>query len=539
MTRSMPRPIHAVMPLLILLGACAGDVPSGGDAGAAGAAAATVAWFDGPPDAAFALAKSEGKPLFLYWGAEWCPPCHYLKEKIFTRPGFVERSRDFVAVYLDGDDESAQILGEQLDVQGYPTVIVFGADGRELLRMPSDVQVERYAEIMERAVHLDRPIQEILGAVLAAGPAASPPADLDVLAYYSWGQDSKIALPDAERLATFRRLWDESPAERAGVRARFLALYVGEAARLGRHAEEGAAPALDAAERQRVEAAVLELLADEALCRENVFDVVYGAADAIGALEPEAGPGRAELTATWSATLERLRDDAELTTDDRLSTLLGSYDLARLDGAEDAPLPDALVALARRQVAWAMDAVQDGSELQAVLNTAAYVLDGAGLGEEAQQLLGDKLDQAAAPYYFMSWLAALKADAGDSEAALELYRKAWQSADGRYTRFRWGSSYLRQLMDLAPERADTLESDALTILDELLTHDDAFALGNTLRLNQLQGALEAWNEGGEHAAVVDHIRQRVHAACDGYPGAGEDSQRQRCRDFLAAPEQPA
>ena len=35
-----------------------------------------IDWFDGTVDEAFAAAKASGKPIFPYWGAEWCPPCH-------------------------------------------------------------------------------------------------------------------------------------------------------------------------------------------------------------------------------------------------------------------------------------------------------------------------------------------------------------------------------------------------------------------------------------------------------------------------------
>jgi thioredoxin-related protein len=500
---------------------------------------AAVAWFAGSPDEAFAYAKAEGKPLFLYWGAEWCPPCHYLKDKIFTQPDFIARSRDFVAVYLDGDDESAQILGEQLDVQGYPTVMVYSADGEELLRMPSDVPVSRYAAVMERALALDRPVKEILAAVLATGPAASAPADLDVLAYYSWGQDSQIGLADDARLTTFGRLWHETPEAQAGAKARFLGLYLGEAVRLARDAEEGAAPVLDAGERAAVTAAVGALLADAALSRENVFDITYGALGAVDFLTPEDGADRAALIAAWRAAAERFESDSELSLDDRLTATSTLIDLARLAARDpDAPLPPELVAHVRAQVAANVAAVSSGGELQSVLNTAAYLLEDAGVPDEAQTLLAENLEQAEAPYYFMSWLAGLKKDAGDTDEALVLYRQAWQAAGGRYTRFRWGSTYLRQLMELAPERSAELETDSAAILDELLSHDDAFALGNSLRLGQLATAYRAWNEDGAHDEVLESLRQRVEAACDRYPSAGEDSQQARCREWLA-PESAA
>ena len=66
-----------------------------------------IEWFAGDVDAAFAAAKVAGKPLFLFWGAEWCPPCAQIKSTIFNTREFQERSRLFVPVYLDGDTPSA------------------------------------------------------------------------------------------------------------------------------------------------------------------------------------------------------------------------------------------------------------------------------------------------------------------------------------------------------------------------------------------------------------------------------------------------
>ena len=142
------------------------------------------------------------------------------------------------------------------------------------------------------------------------------------------------------------------------------------------------------------------------------------------------------------------------------------------------------------------------------------------------------MGETTAPYYFMSWLASVKKNAEEPEEALLWYRKAYDSSRGRYSRLRWGSTYLRRLIEIAPEDGETIEAASLEILDELLGHDDAFAGGNHSRLGSLGKAYENWNENGAHDESVDRIRQHVHDACERYPDEVEDSQRSRSVAFL-------
>ena len=155
-----------------------------------------ISWFEGSIEEAFAEAKQQQRPVFLYWGAEWCPPCHYLKDKVFKRPEFIAKSREFVTVYLDGDTERAQILGEDLGVAGYPTVILFSPDGEEVMRMASSIPAEQYALVLDSAIAQMLPIQDVLARVLEEGPSEAARADLSLLAFYSWGQDDKVNLEE-------------------------------------------------------------------------------------------------------------------------------------------------------------------------------------------------------------------------------------------------------------------------------------------------------------------------------------------------------
>jgi thioredoxin-related protein len=521
-------------PALLLLaalaiGACAGDPQAEPEATVASSAHHDeIAWFEGTVEEAFTLASSERRPLFLYWGAEWCPPCHYLKKKIFTTPEFIDKSREFITVYLDGDTERAQVLGERLDVKGYPTVIIFNADGGEVMRMPSSVPPQQYADLLDAAMAM-RPVETLVSLATESGVEGLSGGEISLLAFYSWGQQADaLEIDGPARLEVFRRLWQETGEDQAVERSRFLTLMLGEAIRL---ADDESAPPFDDAELASLDGEVRKLLEDESLRASNVFHVQYMSTETVELLHAQPSAERDALVAAWTEAARALEDDTSLSLDDRLSSAFPLVWLAKLD-SEDTP-PE-LVEHVQARVEWAGQEASDSGELQAVMSTMASLLEEVGLHDQAEELLAERMDDTLAPYYYMGWVAGLKKDAGKPEEALAWYRKAYDNARGRYSRFRWGSIYLRRALELAPTELDKIESESMEVLGELLTFDDAFAGGNQLRLSQLASAYEEWGgDEGARQSVVGHLRDYVYSACERYPDDSDDSQRRRCESFLA------
>ena len=78
--------------LVVLATACATGASTalGGQTPVATAAAPPahtdgIAWYEGDVRAAFTYARAGKKPVFVYWGAEWCPPCQQVKATLFRR----------------------------------------------------------------------------------------------------------------------------------------------------------------------------------------------------------------------------------------------------------------------------------------------------------------------------------------------------------------------------------------------------------------------------------------------------------------------
>ena len=90
-----------------------------------------------------ALAKAEKKMVLMdFTGSDWCPPCKALHKNVLISPEFVQFARaNLVLVEVDFPNNKPQsaalkaannTLQEKFKVEGYPTVIVLSADGKEL-----------------------------------------------------------------------------------------------------------------------------------------------------------------------------------------------------------------------------------------------------------------------------------------------------------------------------------------------------------------------------------------------------------------------
>ena len=156
--------------------------------------------------------------MFLYWGATWCPPCNQVKATIFNRQDFIERSRHFIPVYIDGDAPNAQKEGSRFKVSGYPTMVLFTPEGTEITRLPGEVDAEQYMRVLAHG-HERRAAGEgnaRRGACRRFAGARLTPEDWRMLAYYSWVTDEQQLTPRKELAATLARLAKACPVRADG-----------------------------------------------------------------------------------------------------------------------------------------------------------------------------------------------------------------------------------------------------------------------------------------------------------------------------------
>jgi thioredoxin-related protein/tetratricopeptide (TPR) repeat protein len=485
-----------------------------------------IAWFDGDVDAAFAQAKRERKPLFLYWGAVWCPPCNQVQATIFNRQDFISRSRNFVPVYIDGDSPSAQGLASRFKVSAYPTMVLFRPDGAEVTRLPGEIEAEQYMRVLTLSMHATRPVSALLSAV-QSGRGALTPADWRMLAYYSWETDEQAIVPKDKLAGTLAQLAQACPPQQAAAKSRLTLKAVAAASDAGDKERSFDRPAALA----QLEAA----LADPALARENFSPLADSAADVAKGLALTAQE-RARLLKSWDPLLVRWSDDASLSRADRLSAVTARVELARLDAA-DGELPPNLVNDVRFAARRSERETTDKYERQAVISAAAYALREAGLMEESDAMLKAELSRSHSPYYFMLSLGSNARKRGDYDTAVDWYSKAYEASKGPATRLQWGVGYVRALIEMMPQDPGRIEAAAGEVIGDLEVKPDTFHGRNGSVLTALGKRLREWSENNNEADALGRLREAMDGVCSKLPA--NVPERETCNSLFAAAKSSA
>lgn len=498
-------------------------------------AAKGIAWLpastDAEVDAAFAQAREQHKPVLLYWGAEWCPPCNQLKATLFNRQDFIERTRAFVPVYIDGDRPGAQKLGARFKVRGYPTLVLLSPAGQEMTRLPGEVDAQQITQMLTLGLAMQRPVKAVL-ADARAGRALSA-SEWKLLAFYSWETDAadgqaQVLAPN-ELPAVLRTLAAACPPEHADAGTRlFLKAWAA-----------GATPPPDAQARERF----LAVLRGAEASRVHM-DVLANHAEALAkAFAPAGSRDRAALLDAFDATLAGLANDMTLSRADRVGASIARVQLARLGAAKGAPpgVPPALLSDIREQVARLDRETTDGHERQAVITAAAYLLREAGAGPESDALLKASLARSHSPYYLMSGLASNAKKRGDTAEALRWSEEAYRRSEGPATRLQWGASHVATLVELAPQDEKRIEAAVLQVLREAAAQPNAFYERSARSLQRVGSTLAAWQKTPGHADAMKRLQAELDALCAAVPEA--DAQRATCRGILsvkpAAPKPPS
>ncbi|MDX1962551.1 MAG: thioredoxin family protein [Pirellulales bacterium] len=78
-------------------------------------------------------ARTEGKPILVFFTAEWCKYCHQLADEVLCQGQIRSLTNQFVCVELDCDQFPR--ICQQYRVGSYPTLLLLNPQGHEIGRL--------------------------------------------------------------------------------------------------------------------------------------------------------------------------------------------------------------------------------------------------------------------------------------------------------------------------------------------------------------------------------------------------------------------
>ena len=468
-----------------------------------------IAWFNGNVEAAFDSAKKSNKPVLLYWGAQWCPPCKQLKSAVFNRPDFIEKSKLFVAVYLDGDLPDAQKWGDEFRVTGYPTVVVFKPDRTEITRIAGNMDLSLYAGVLDNVLGDVRPVKDVIElAVKGDAPLAAD--DCRRLAYHAFGLEDDGMFPAAKLQTAFENAARTCPADLVRERAR---LHI----RAAQQATEQQTDVLKSggkADKALTVAIVRvnELLSNKPLALANA-DALRGLRTEFFLAARQTLPQLAPtLRERWMAIADAATASAEFAPADQLAAQLMKITAAKAYAADGkVPTDVRSVALATSDK---MLAVKQEPYVRAgVVNSAINIYIALDDWERARDLLALEATTSNTPYYYLGDLADVEEHLGNIDRSVELLAEAYAKAKGPASRFQWGYNYLDGLLRMKPDDLATIEKVGAQVIAEL-DGPNRIHRRTLSRLNRLDEKLTEWNTTAARAKVADNLRANVVRACE-------------------------
>ena len=478
---------------------------------------AKIEWFEGSVDEAFALAKAENKPVFLYWGAVWCPPCIEIKQTVFKSQQFIAQTKLFVPVYLDGDTERAQIYGEKFVTKVYPTMIVFNPAGEEITRLHAGIDISAYNTVLQLSLDSMRPTSDLVETALE-DPSSLTESDLQRLAYYSW-YDNEIALPEDTSPELFNTLSQVAAEHSPTLSARFYLQYL---------------VMLSGEESTKADPAQLRAILESPELMFACWDYLTSYPQPIMAALDGSEAELESLQNDWATVVKESRHDERLSTAKQMNGW-SPYLVFHSQGDEVQPLPEDVIAAVREDGKAADEKTSGTHSRQSVINTVSGIYMKAGLTEDARALLLAEIEKSNTPYYFMSVLAYLEEEQGDIALALEWRKKAYEASEGAATRIRWWARYVQSVVRMAPENSEFVQQAAMAIFDGSQSLDDAFIGFNFRNIEKTAMALEKWDEENQpEEPVLNGFKEGIAGLCD--KQSADSPEWANCQSLLVADE---
>lgn len=101
-------------------------------------------------DAGLQVAEATGRPILMFFTAEWCTFCHQMEDDAFRNSEVQALAARFTCITIDADAEPK--VCRKFNVSGFPTIQLFSPEGQPLQRLKGRQSAQQLQQGMHAAL---------------------------------------------------------------------------------------------------------------------------------------------------------------------------------------------------------------------------------------------------------------------------------------------------------------------------------------------------------------------------------------------------
>jgi protein disulfide-isomerase len=166
-----------------------------------------IAWVDNWAEAQ-SLARSQHRLILIHFWSQSCPPCLKLERTVYNRPEMIRAMHiNYIPLKINVMDDPE--MARRHDIRRWPTDVIVDADGKEVHRGPSPLELNEYIATLDQiAAHarIGLPVSGSASTARAPDPSMSPQSSFPLgnQAQAVANRSAQAAPPSGAAVASYR-----------------------------------------------------------------------------------------------------------------------------------------------------------------------------------------------------------------------------------------------------------------------------------------------------------------------------------------------
>jgi thiol-disulfide isomerase/thioredoxin len=441
------------------------------------------------------LESSVGKrqrPILIYWGAEWCPPCNQMKAEVFSKLEFKDKIAAYDLIYVDGDAIEAQKWSDRFQVTGYPTLLFLSKELEEMYRFVGFVPLASIEALLGLGQTNDIRSRQILLSLVASSDGKPPlsPRNYRVLSFLDWSTASEEDLGGKKPVSLALDVLDHLPVDAKIERLQLIQSIM--------YLTEDLVAEKEAELQQRYESFLVEFEKAGDMSA-PILNFMAQSGSVLKWFLPSQMTAEEQRRRVdrWNQVVSTLSQKSQGSLAEKVDRTVARAVVLKLVSNSKTQDQTTRHELLRQMQDLELQLLQlkDFHLQTSVVPVLADGLESIGEVDEGVEFLMKVAKRSAVPHYFLGHAAHFLEEAGRRDEALKMREDGYKLVKGRASKLQWTFSYLKSIEKARQPNSGAKRKDLdktfvnvwSALFDQAFRYADGFSGRNVRYLRQAVG----------------------------------------------------